>query len=75
MTRHSLAEAQAHIRLRVSLAENNAVNQKAAVRMLEKLGCRVDVVVNGLEVLQACLRIPFPYDCVFMVPHAGDGRL
>jgi CheY-like chemotaxis protein len=32
--------------------------------MLEKLGCRVDVVANGLEAVEAVSRIA--YDCVFM---------
>lgn len=40
------------------------MNQKVAVRMLEKLGCRVDVVANGLEALDALTQCP--YDLVFM---------
>ena len=33
----------------VLVAEDNPVNQKVTVRMLEKLGCRVDVASTGLE--------------------------
>jgi len=64
VTRHTLKEAQAQVRARVLIAEDNVVNQKVAVRMLEKLGCRVDVVTNGLEVVEATARIA--YQCIFM---------
>ncbi len=44
--------AQAPHRGRVLLAEDNTVNQKLARRMLEKLGCQVDIAANGQQVLQ-----------------------
>jgi CheY-like chemotaxis protein len=50
--------------LRILLAEDNAVNQKVAVRMLEKLGCRVDVAASGIEAV--AMRRQFPYDLIFM---------
>jgi PAS domain S-box-containing protein len=50
--------------LRLLLAEDNIVNQKVALRMLERLGYRADVAANGLEVLQAIRRQP--YDVVLM---------
>ena len=43
----------------VLVAEDNHVNQKVAVRMLERLGYRADVAADGLEALEALSRIPY----------------
>jgi CheY-like chemotaxis protein len=37
----------------VLLAEDNPVNQKVAVRFLERVGCRVRVACNGIEAIKA----------------------
>jgi CheY-like chemotaxis protein len=50
--------------LRILVVEDNVVNQKVALGMLARLGCRADVAANGLEALEAVHRQP--YDVVLM---------
>ena len=50
--------------LRILLVEDNAVNQKLALRLLSRMGYRADVAANGLEAIDAVERQP--YDLVLM---------
>ncbi|MFH0793350.1 MAG: response regulator, partial [bacterium] len=46
------------------LAEDNPINQKVVVRMLEKFGCRCDAVGNGTEAVAMFSQAP--YDVILM---------
>ena len=50
--------------LRILVAEDNVINQKVALRTLERLGYRADVAADGKEVLE-CLHRQF-YDLILM---------
>ncbi len=50
--------------LRILLAEDNVVNQKVAIHILQRMGYRADVAANGLEVLTALWQQT--YDLIFM---------
>ncbi|XGV97109.1 MAG: PAS domain S-box protein [Leptolyngbya sp. BL-A-14] len=50
--------------LRILLVEDNTINQKVALRMLERLGYRADTASNGLEAIAALRRQP--YDVLLM---------
>jgi two-component system sensor histidine kinase/response regulator len=63
ITRHSLAEGRRR-RVRILLAEDNAVNQRVALKLLERIGYRAAAVSSGREVLSALERSAF--DMVLM---------
>ncbi|MCA6571706.1 MAG: PAS domain S-box protein [Pseudanabaena sp. M38BS1SP1A06MG] len=50
--------------LRILLAEDNVINQKVTIHILQRMGYRADVVANGLEALAALCHQT--YDVVFM---------
>ena len=58
------AKMASTIPLRILLAEDNAINQKLALKIFEKMGYLVDVAGNGLEVLDSMKRQK--YDIIFM---------
>jgi CheY-like chemotaxis protein len=49
---------------KVLLVEDDLVNQKVAMKMLVKMGCHVDLAINGLESVE--LTTKNSYDVVFM---------
>ncbi|HKX28541.1 MAG TPA: two-component regulator propeller domain-containing protein [Blastocatellia bacterium] len=56
--------------LKILIAEDNVINQRVAQRQMEKLGYRVNVVANGLEVLEAITHIA--YDLILMDCHMPE---
>jgi CheY-like chemotaxis protein len=50
--------------LRILLAEDNVVNQKLAVRLLQQMGYRADLASNGIEAIECIARQR--YDVVLM---------
>jgi len=59
ITGRRLTEGRMGLRPRVLVAEDNPTNQKVAVQMLEKLGCRVDVVTDGADAVDAVERTAY----------------
>lgn len=59
-----LHRIEARFAAKVLVAEDYHVNQQLAKRMLEKMGCTVDVAANGGEVLQK--HAEGEYDIIFM---------
>ncbi len=63
--KNGLAKVPTHLLgSRILLAEDNIINQKIAVKMIENMGFKVHAVASGLEVLKALAEIP--YDLVLM---------
>ena len=50
--------------LRILVAEDNVVNQKLALRILQQMGYRADLASNGIEAVESVERQP--YDVVLM---------
>jgi signal transduction histidine kinase/ActR/RegA family two-component response regulator len=60
-----MAEAP-NVSLRILLAEDNPVNQRVAMALLQKRGHTVRVAGNGKEALQVLVNEPQGFDCILM---------
>jgi len=63
LTHHALSEDKRR-QARILLAEDNLVNQKLTIKLLEKAGYHADIVLNGKEAVDALGKIT--YDLVLM---------
>jgi PAS domain S-box-containing protein len=71
ITRYNLQQAApASVSMRILLAEDNLVNQKLAVRLLEKRGHKVTLATNGKEAVTAIEKDT--YDLVLMDLHMPE---
>src|SRR5207244_3751197 len=81
VTRHTLLDGHAGPQVpaaieprfegtRVLLAEDNAVNQKVAMHKLGRIGCEVELAVNGHEAIRLARERAF--DLVFMDVHMPE---
>jgi len=65
LTQHSIAENMKRS-VKILLAEDNPVNQKLGVTILNKAGYQIDVAVDGRQVFDMFTSQPDNYDLIFM---------
>jgi len=59
--------------LRILVAEDNVINQKIALKMLERFGYECDIAANGLEVIEAMHRQKYDMILMDMIMPEMDG--
>ncbi|MFZ1986726.1 MAG: response regulator [Desulfatitalea sp.] len=64
ITRHTLREERRKHQLNVLLVEDNQINRKLAVHILQKFGCRVTTAEDGRKAVEFCAQSRF--DIVLM---------
>ena len=64
ITRHTVHEAGRASVPHILLVDDNTVNQKVGLKMLDRIGLRVDVAADGVTAVEACRR--HRYDLVLM---------
>jgi CheY-like chemotaxis protein len=61
---HAASSTGRAVHLRVLVAEDNAINQRVVLKLLEKLGVRADVAADGAQAISAAFDCP--YDLILM---------
>ena len=64
ITKYNLEKETLAFNAKVLLAEDNLVNQQVARGVLRKLGCKVDLAINGMDALSSMENSS--YDIIFM---------
>lgn len=59
--------------LKILIAEDNLVNQKVLIRMLERLGYQADIAKDGLDVIEALRQKPYDLILTDMYMPRMDG--
>ncbi len=60
--------------INILVADDNVVNQKVAVRLIEKLGCKVKLAENGIEAVEAVQKQNYDIVLMDIVMPKMDGR-
>jgi CheY-like chemotaxis protein len=58
ITRHTITDARKQS-IKILIAEDNIINQKLALKLLEKFGYKADAVANGEEAVRLLSMIPY----------------
>jgi len=69
----TLKELAIEVPLRILVAEDNIINQKIALKMLERFGYESDIAANGLEVIEAMERQKYDMILMDMIMPEMDG--
>ncbi len=58
ITRHTVADTRKK-NIKILIAEDNIINQKLAIKLLEKFGYKADAVANGEEAVRLLSMVPY----------------
>lgn len=68
----AVSAGDALLHAHILLADDNPVNRKLAMTMLQKMGCAIECAVNGREAVEKFIAAPDRYDLVLMDLHMPE---